>query len=247
MNARMSLPSRIASCLLGAFICIELVYIPLSNALQRVPLRKPPLPDELLVRYQREGQFTSAEPVQSAIDSVGIGCDRWGELTAQYEGWSLFAPRFGTAGTFLALQVTAEDGSTTELRSRFEPADVNDYFRYDLTHYKLFCREIWYSLIYWTWEEDSFDTHGPEWRDVIREYSITFRRSLSGYIRWRLSEEYSGPPVREVTLAVRVFLPPKSGGTSPRPAPVTVPMMRWVPQQPDRVAPYDPVTGRFAE
>jgi len=245
--SRRSLTSRIASYALGVFVCLELVYLPLSNFLQRVPREMPPLPDEMLSRYQREGRATESEPVQSAIDTFGATSDRWCELTGQHQCWSLFAPRFGTNGTFLTLQVTAGDGTTTDLRSRFEPADPNDYVRFDLTHYRLFYREMSYAQIYWTWQEDSFATRGDEWRDVIRDYATTFRRSLSAYVRWRLAEDYTGPNVRDVTVAVRVFLPPKPGGTSPRPEPVTIRMARWVPERPEGVAAYDPVTGRFAE
>jgi hypothetical protein len=143
--------------------------------------------------------------------------------------------------------VTADDGTTTELRSRFEPADPNDYVRFDLTHYRLFYREMSYAQIYWTWQEDSFETRGDEWRDVIRDYATTFRRSLSAYVRWRLAEDYTGPNVRDVTVAVRIFLPPKRGGTSPRPEPVTIPMVRWGPERPEGLGAYDPVTGKFAE
>src|SRR5262245_13907355 len=114
-----SVPHRIASYLLGVFVCAQIVYLPLANIIQRVPRRMPPLPDEMLVRHQCEGEVTTSEPVQSAIDAIGTATDRWGELTAQNQGWSLFAPRFGAAGTFLTLQVTAADGTTTELRSRF--------------------------------------------------------------------------------------------------------------------------------
>src|SRR5215210_2943156 len=118
--------TRLASYLLGAFVCIELVYLPLSNATQRVPRRMAPLPDELLTRFDREGRVTEVESVQSAIDATGTACDRWGELTAQAQGWSLFAPRFGENGTFVTLQVTGTDGTTGELRSQFEPADPDD-------------------------------------------------------------------------------------------------------------------------
>src|SRR5437660_1550925 len=38
------MPRRIASYLLGLFVCAELVYLPLSNVLQRVPRQVPPRP-----------------------------------------------------------------------------------------------------------------------------------------------------------------------------------------------------------
>jgi hypothetical protein len=240
------IPARVTSYLLGGFVCVQLVYLPLSNLLQRVPRRMDPLPDEMLARYDREGRATAVEPVQCAIDAVGTASDRWGELTGQTQCWSLFAPRFGRAGTFLTLQVRSADGTTTELRSRFEPADPDDYVRFDLPHYRLFYREMSYANIYWTWEPDSFETRGEEWREVIRDYVTTYRRSLSAYVRWRLAEAYAGRPVRDVTVAVRVFLPPKPG-VSPRPEPVTIPMARWVPDRPDVLAAYDPEMRTFAE
>jgi hypothetical protein len=238
---RPAITTRVASYLLGAFVCIELVYLPLSNVIQRVPRRMAPLPDELLTRFDREGQATP-EPVQSAIDATGTACDRWGELTAQAQGWSLFAPRFGENGTFVTLQVTAADGTTTELRSRFEPADPDDFVRLDLTNHRLFNREGSYAIIYATWTPESFAARGEDWRQAIRETVTTYRRSLSAYVRWRLREEYAGLEVREVVVAVRVFLPPK-GGT--RPPALAIPLAKWVPERPDPLVPFDPVTGRF--
>src|SRR5438105_1538021 len=92
---------RLASYLLGAFVCAELVYLPLANLIQLTPRRMPPLPDELLGRLQREGRTTNSDAGQAAIEATGTACDRWGEATAQGQNWSLFAPRFGESGTFL--------------------------------------------------------------------------------------------------------------------------------------------------
>ncbi|HKB02441.1 MAG TPA: hypothetical protein VKD90_09480 [Gemmataceae bacterium] len=234
--------TRVASCLLGVFVCIELVYLPLSNAIQRVPRRMAPLPDELLTRFDREGRVTDVEPVQSTIDVTGTACDRWGQLTAQGQGWSLFAPRFGENGAFVTLHVTATDGTTTELRSRFEPADPDDFVRLDLTNHRLFNREGSYAIVYAMWTPDSFAARGEDWRRAIAETVTTFRRSLSAYVRWRLREEYTGPAVREVAVAVRVFLPPSNGT---RPPPLAIPVAKWVPDRPDQLVPFDPVTGTF--
>ena len=49
------LPRRLASYLLGAFVCAELVYLPLANLIQLAPRQMPPFPDELLGRLQRRG------------------------------------------------------------------------------------------------------------------------------------------------------------------------------------------------
>src|SRR3954466_10630591 len=118
--------NRLASYLLGAFVCAELIYLPLANVLQLFPRRMPPVPDEILGRIQREGRSTESEAAQTALDSAGAACDRHGEATAQGQNWSLCAPRFGEGGPFLALEVTTAAGPV-ELRSRFEPADVDHY------------------------------------------------------------------------------------------------------------------------
>ncbi|HEY2909268.1 MAG TPA: hypothetical protein VGI99_03430, partial [Gemmataceae bacterium] len=73
---------RLGSFLLGAFVCAELVYLPLANFLQRVPRQPDLLPQEILGRHQREGRATGSDSLQSAIDSTGKICDRWAELTA---------------------------------------------------------------------------------------------------------------------------------------------------------------------
>jgi len=101
---------RPASYLLGAFVCAQLVYLPLANLLQLFPRKMPPVPDEILGRLQLEGRSTDSEIGQAILDDTGSVCDHYGEATAQGQNWSLFAPRFGEAGTFLALEVTTAYG-----------------------------------------------------------------------------------------------------------------------------------------
>jgi hypothetical protein len=236
------MPRRLASYLLGAFVCAELIYLPLANVLQFFPRRMPPVPDEQLGRLQREGRSTESDAGQAALDAVGATSDRYGEATAQGQNWSLFAPRFGEAGTFLTLQVTTDDGPA-ELRSRFEPTDPAQYVRFNLADYRVFYREMSYALVYSTWAPKSFAVQGPEWREAIREHVGAFPHTLPAYVRWRLDRELPGVDVREVVVAVRVFLPPKPGEA--RPAPVTLPLARWVPERPGEVTAYDPVTQLF--
>jgi hypothetical protein len=234
---------KLAAYFLGAFVCAELIFLPLSNFIQRVPRQVPPLPEEMFGRLQREGRATNSDVAQAVIDATGTACDRWTEATAQGQPWSLFAPRFGRNGTFLTLEVQTAAGPV-ELRSQFEPADVDHYFRYDITHYRYFYREMPYALVYWMWEPDSFERHGPEWRDAIREYVGSFKHTLPAYVRWRLEHELPGAEVREVIVAVRVFLPPKPGGSHP--PPVTLPLAQWTPAKPGELAVYDPVAEQFA-
>jgi hypothetical protein len=233
---------RLAPYLLGAFVCAELVYLPLANLLQLFPRRMPPVPDEILGRLQREGRSTESEAGQAVLDNVGAASDRYGEATAQGQNWSLFAPRFGEAGTFLTLEVATAAGPV-ELRSRFEPADPDHYVRFDVADYRVFYREMSFALVYWVWKPDSFATQGAEWRDAIREHVAAFRHTLPAYVRWRLDRELPGVAVRDVVVAVRVFPTPKPGES--RPAPATLPLAKWVPEQPGEVTAYDPVAQLF--
>lgn len=233
---------RLASYLLGAFVCAELIYLPLANLFQFFPRQMPPLPDEMLGRIQPEGRSTGSDDAQAVLDGCGAVCDRYGEVTAQGQNWSLFAPRFGEAGTFLTLQVSTANGPI-ELRSRFEPADPDHYVRFNLTDYRVFYREMIYAVAYWHWTPGSFEAQGPDWRDAIREHVGAFRHTLPAYVRWRLDQEPPGTDAREVVVAVRVFLPPKPGEA--RPAPVTLPLAKWAPERPGEVWAFDPVTGGF--
>jgi hypothetical protein len=233
---------RLGSYLLGAFVCAQLVYLPLANLIQLFPRRMPPLPDEVPSRLQREGRSTESDAGQAVLDNVGMACDRWAQVTAQAQGWSLFAPRFGEAGTFLTLQVQTEAGPI-ELRSRFEPSDVDHYVRFDITHYRLFYRENSYAMLYWTWTPESFAERTADWRDAIRERVAAYPHTLPAYVRWRIGEELPGVAVREVIVAVRVYLPKKPGEA--RPDAVTVPIGKWLPDDPSHVIPFDPVTTSY--
>jgi len=234
---------RIASYLIGLFVCVQLAYLPLANILQRIPRRPDPLPDEILGRHQREGRASDSDSIQTILDTTGKSCDRWAEATGQAQGWSLFSPRFGEAGTFLTLDVTAADGSHAELRSRFEPSDPSHYIRYDVVNYRLFYREMSYALIYAHWTPDSFSTQADEWRLAIRHHVSAFRRSLSAYVRWRAATESPDLLIQKITIHVRVFLPPEPGDDAPRPAPILVPLAQW---SSGALVPYDPVAGDFA-
>lgn len=232
---------RIASVLLGTFVCVQLVYLPLANLIQRVPRQPDPLPDEIPSRLQIERRANNSDAIQGTVDAAGKASDRWAQVTGQGQGWSLFAPRFGEAGTFLTLDVRTSTGERTELRSRFEPADPSHYVRFDVLNYRLFYREMSYALFYGTWTPDSFATRGEEWRTDIRDFVTTYRRSMSAYVRWRVESELPGAQPREVLVNIRVFLPPKPGETT-RPAAVVVPFARWTPEE---LMPFDPVSGGY--
>jgi hypothetical protein len=222
------------------FVCVQLVFLPLSNLIQFVPREPTPLPDEILGRHQKVRQV-SPEPIQSAIDSVGHASDRWAEATAQNQSWSLFAPRFGSSGTFLTLDVRSRDGKRSEVRSRFEPADVSDYLRYDVLNYRLFYREMSFAFVYANWKTGGFEEQPDEWAKAIRKYVTTFRRSMIAYIRWRTND---GQP-EEIIVNVRVYPPPELGEANSKREAATLPLARWNREQPEQLEMFDPRTNRF--
>lgn len=237
---------RLPSYLVGVFVCVQLVYLPLSNLMLVVPREPGPATPEFIDAYQAEGRVSRFDMVQQPVEAVGDACSRWGELTSQPQGWALFAPRFGPAGAFLTLHVTTADGTSTELRSTFEPADPAHYVRFNLVDYRVYYREMGYAILYSTWTPDAFATDGESWRREIADHVRTFRRTIAAYVRWRLTDAGFNE-VREVVVGVRVFPGTEPGADGPRPGPVFVPLALWEPNRPESVRPFDPVTGGYGE
>src|SRR5436309_290480 len=88
---RLELPS----ILLGLFILWELFYLPASNLIKFAPLRLPEHHGETNDDIQLRGRAYRVDVAQSALDALGTVLIRWGELSGQIQGWSLFAPNFG--------------------------------------------------------------------------------------------------------------------------------------------------------
>jgi hypothetical protein len=235
--------NRLPTYLVGVFVCVQLVYLPLSNLMLVVPREPAPPTPEFLDPYQAEGRVSRFDAVQAPVEAVGDACSRWGELTSQPQGWALFAPRFGPAGAFLTLRVMTTDG-TTELRSTFEPADPTHYVRFNLVDYRAYYREMGYAILYSTWTPDAFTINDEAWRKEIAAHVRTFRRSMAAYVCWRLAQAGIGD-VREVIVGVRVFPGAAPDGT--RPGPVFVPLGLWQLERPDGVRAFDPVTGGYGE
>src|SRR5207245_4170557 len=81
--------------LLGWFILFQLVYIPGANVLKFLPATLPPRRDEFDDNIQLPGRLRLSA-LQPVLDSAVAASDRWGELTGQTQGWSLFAPHFAS-------------------------------------------------------------------------------------------------------------------------------------------------------
>ena len=238
--------TRWTSRAIGLFICVELIYLPLSNCMLLVPREVPPAPDELYVSYQEKGRVSRFDTVQAVPEGLGRICDRYGEFALKPQGWALFAPTFGGTGVFLTLHVEGADGAFHELPSRFEPADPSRYLQLILKDYRLFYRELPWAMIYSSWRPGMFESHGEEFRDGVAEVVHNFRKSMWNYVRWRLKESGLDPAgVSRVNVMVRAYPPREPGDTGPRPAPQLIPLARWHPDRPGAMEPWNPVTGQF--
>lgn len=235
--------ASIKQYLLGAFVTVQVVYLLLSNFMLLVPREPRPLVAEQMEVLQKTGRASRFEAVNSVVEMTGTACDRFAEVSGQIQGWSLFAPRFGPAGTFITLRAKTADGQLLEIKSHFEPEDVNKYFKFDLVHYRLFYREMSYALVYSLWEKESFASLPNEWRDEIAEYVRTFRQTLPAFVRWKL--RHAGiANAQTVEVLVKTFPGTPFGSSEPRPAPVLVPLGTWSAESPDRVVAFDPTQSR---
>jgi hypothetical protein len=112
---------------------------------------------------------------------------RWGELTGQAQGWSLFAPVFGHQASLPAVYLyrTGAQTSWINLHSPFRPADPNAYFRLPESSCRLFNYEYRLALLYWTWSADSFGKHRDEWSQAALDRVRRQQKSMLAYMRWR--------------------------------------------------------------
>jgi hypothetical protein len=216
--------------LLGVFILFELIYLPAANVIKLVPLRLPESRGELDDDIQLRGK-AYVEPVQRALDGLGAAMCRWGELTGQAQGWSLFAPLFGHQASLPSVWMSPET-----LNSPFLPDDPNFYFRWPSPRCRLFNYEYRLTLLYWTWSEESERDRPEEWRKAAVDRVRRQNRSMLAYLRWRTAPYFTAlpsvPPNLTVTLwAELVPSPPPADPSAMRKPPDSQMLARWLPGQ----------------
>lgn len=241
------LPS--SSFLLGAFICFQLVYLPVANVIKLIPMQLPESSGELDDDIQLRGNDLP-ESAQVLFDAVGGVCLRWGELTGQAQGWSLFAPQFGHQAALPAVTLATIDpvaGRTVNqvFRSRFEPEDLGRWFRLPESSCRLFNYEYRLALLYWVWSPEMFAKEPEAWRAAATKRVLRQHRSMQSYLAWRqrqFMQQHDHKP-NELILSVRQIADGKVTGEQN--------LIRWV--QRDRDHPlfhsfqaWDPVERAWA-
>jgi hypothetical protein len=176
----------IKGIVLGVFILFQLVYLPAANFIKLIALRLPESTGELDDDIQLRGQ-QFPERVQALADTLGTAFVRYGELTGQAQGWSLFAPIFGHQAS---LPATDFDGHIIE--STFVPSNRNQYlrhFRLPSSNCRLFNYEYRLALLYWTaLSEDQMREEPDAWKKARISRVRRQQRSLQAFMHWRLRE-----------------------------------------------------------
>lgn len=244
------------SILLGLFVFFQLIYLPLSNVLQLVPREIPPQKGGSDIRVQREGTLTDNRAIQDAVNGLGAAIDRYGQLSGQVQAWSLFAPDFGTQTIVPLVEFEFVDENDRYLMRSDPPilsVDPDNYFRWPGSYSRMVGNEFLLCVVYWAFNEDSLQQHGPEWRDAIRRHVVRMEKSLLAYFRLNLATLKKAhpdlPEPRTATLKVSIH-PSPAPGQRERPPAFTMPLARWNLDRKDDpkylpIEAFDPVANEF--
>ena len=112
---------------------------------------------------------------------------RYGELTGQAQGWSLFAPIFGHQASLPMVHFSPASANT--------PPPVSDiYVHYPKSDCRLFNYEYRLTLLYWTWDRSSADENQEDWRKAAIARVRRQNRSMLAYMTWKLNRARESYP-----------------------------------------------------
>lgn len=268
MDTAPQIRPSLAQRLVGLFVVGQLVFLVYGNALG-LPLygrflglspNPPEAPWDLADAPTVTDPDTSIVHISPPVARLAAPSCRWGELTGQWQGWSLFAPSVPSQGAFLELTLSWDgplgpDGeATVTLHDPFEPADLTHFVRLTGTNMRAFNYNwrLGSPLLNWGMLDQLEMTF---WRLGLHDFLRRQHRPTLAYLRWRLrqfQEQHPGVPLPEqVVLSERLERPPPpQSGPVAAPTAVVQPWVRWHPGQPARpgsldLEMFDPVTQRF--
>jgi len=232
-GAPKSAGQRACSWLLGAFICVELVYLPTANVLKLVPLAKPVPRGELFDDPQFRAQ-PDRNPLLIPLDYVGTACDRWGELTGQPQGWSLFAPYYGRMASLpVVVLIWRAPPREVRLPSHFAPADAErPAGRPPEPRCRLYLYEYRMAVAGWSWDPRPLAEQSATLAQNAASQADRMRRSIQAYLRWSLDRYRTGHADERVPDAVElraVLYPAPHTETGVRPPGRELPIAVWEP------------------
>jgi hypothetical protein len=190
-----------------------------------------------------------------SLDLLGVACDRWGELTAQPQNWSLFAPHFGRVASQPVVRLVWRDaGREVRIPGHFLPADPDRYaFRPPEPRCRLYGYEFHISLAGWTWDPRPLDDQARDLATTAGALASRQRRSVSAYLRWQLVQyrtAHPDEPTPDVVELRAALIPAPDVASGVRPPGRELFLAAWEPRTepppgrfPLRV--LDPATGRL--
>jgi hypothetical protein len=251
-DAPKSVGKRACSWLLGAFVCVELVYLPLANVLKLVPLRKPVIRGELFddpqLRTSRGNEWLVP------LEVLGTACDRWGELTAQPQGWSLFGPYYGRMASLpVVVLIWRDPPREVRLPSHFAPADAeHPRGRPPEPRCRLYNYEYRIAICGWSWVQRPLEEQLGRLAENAALQSGRQRRSIAAYLHWswdRYRDSHPGESVPDVVELRAALYPAPDPSSGVRPPGRDLPIAAWEPgvEPPPGHLPlksFEPGTGR---
>jgi hypothetical protein len=255
-----SLPRRALAVAVGLFATWQLVFLPAANLIHFVPLRPGAAEQGPGANaHQKEGAFTTAEPLQRAAERAAGVLDVWSGASGQEQGWSLFAPGTPPYSAFLAAEFHFADGSSETVLSEFEPTDKrNPAPRAPLLGNRPFNNQeqLIYAVMFLPPEEVAELYVPPEGLATLRECyrelpkaARANRGPARAWLKWQARQFAASHPGRGTPVAVimkhRYVPTPRPGEPADwtRPA-AQRPFVRWHPAS-DSLEGYDALGGRF--
>jgi hypothetical protein len=246
---------RFGGWLLGAFVCFQLAYLPVANVLKLVPLRKPVQRGELYDDVQIR-RLPDDPPGPWLLETVGVVCDRWAELSGQTQGWSLFAPHFGRVASLPVVRLVWNDPAReVRLLGYFTPPDPTHVPpRPPEPRCRLYNYEYRLAVAGWTWDREPLDEQAAGLATLAVAQVRRQYRSMHAYLRWRLDQYRAAhpdePPPDVLELRALQIMPPDPRTGTRGPA-RELPIASWEPatEPPPGCPPirvFDPQTGKPA-
>jgi hypothetical protein len=222
-SSQQCLPNKCPStlqALLGLFIVWQIIYVVAGNLLTMAQDSRQTLanPDgepqhtqkaAEVVEYLAPGWIKKEGHVFDADEVISGLLRRWGQITGQVQGWSLFAPGVGDHNTFVAVELRWDDAFPAELLlSDNEPRDPNRFFR--LGDFRLRKYESHLDVILTLRATEATEADAAErWHRLIKDKVDTDGKDILAYLQWRCRDFQQSHPDRpaptEVVLHVRRF------------------------------------------
>ncbi|QVL32968.1 hypothetical protein KIH39_03360 [Telmatocola sphagniphila] len=233
--------SKLASVALGIFFLFQIIFLIVGNVIQYLPRQ---LSEHRAEPFQKLGRLSDSDLIQEPVEAVGWFCDRWTELTGEWQGWSMFAPVFPHRGVFPVVVMHFEESSKypdVTLSEDFTPDNPEHYFQLTDSRHRRFNYETRMSAPFALIPEDPKNPgqwdprYVDRWNSEIETYVQLLHRQYSSYLRWRISlflKDHPDYPMPEtVELKIHIIPTPDPNNPNTVETQQTIPYLRWTPAE----------------